>query len=197
MSSTSSSRATAPWPEQRGAWASGSPWFKALAELHGGTVTASSDGPGKGSEFVVCLPAGRTKDQPAPVQPISTPVARRSGNRVLVVDDNVDLSRALTTLLSRFGYEAQAVNDGLTAIEAARALRPEVVLLDLGLPGIDGFEVARRLRCEEGFEETTIIAITGYGQEDGSRYSRAEGFNHHLIKPVQIETLVALLENVG
>ena len=76
-------------------------------------------------------------------------------------------------------------------------LRPEVVLLDLGLPGIDGFEVARRLRCEEGFEETTIIAITGYGQEDGSRYSRAEGFNHHLIKPVQIETLVALLENVG
>jgi PAS domain S-box-containing protein len=170
---------------------------KALAEMHGGTVTASSDGPGKGSEFVVRLPAGPTKDQPSAREPDSTPGARRSGNRILVVDDNVDLSRALTTLLARFGYEAQAVNDGPTAIEAARALRPEVVLLDLGLPGMDGFEVARRLRSEEGFEDATIIAITGYGQEDGGRYSRAEGFNHHLIKPVQIESLVALLESTG
>jgi PAS domain S-box-containing protein len=170
---------------------------KALAELHGGTVTASSDGPGKGSEFVVRLPAGEGKDQAAPVQPIPTPGSRRSGNRILVVDDNVDLSRALTTLLCRFGYEAQAVNDGHTAIEAARALRPEVVLLDLGLPGMDGFEVARKLRSEEGFHDATIIAITGYGQEDGGRYSREEGFNHHLIKPVKIETLVALLESGG
>jgi PAS domain S-box-containing protein len=170
---------------------------RALAELHGGIVTAWSDGPGKGSEFVVRLPAGSRKDQPASIQPVKPPPSRRSGNRVLVVDDNVDLSRALTTLLSRFGYEAQAVNDGHAAIEAARALRPEVVLLDLGLPGIDGFEVARRLRYEEGFHDTIIIAITGYGQEDGSRYSREEGFNHHLIKPVQIEALVALLESVG
>ena len=118
----------------------------------------------------------------------------RSANRILVVDDNIDLSRALTTLLSRLGYEVQAVNDGHTAIEAARALRPEVVLLDLGLPGLDGFEVARRLRWEAGLRDATIIAITGYGQEDGSHYSREEGFNHHLIKPVQIETLVAILE---
>jgi PAS domain S-box-containing protein len=168
---------------------------RALAELHGGTVTASSDGPGNGSEFVVRLPAGTRNDVPAPVQPIRSPTLKRNGNRILVVDDNVDLSRALTTLLSRFGYEAQAVNDGHAAIEAARALRPEVVLLDLGLPGIDGFEVARRLRSEEGFQETIIIAITGYGQEDGGRYSREEGFNHHLIKPVQIEALVALLES--
>ena len=71
------------------------------------------------------------------------------------------------------------------------------MLLDLGLPGMDGYEVARRLRCEEGFQDATIIAITGYGQEDGGRYSREEGFNHHLIKPVQIETLVALLESTG
>ena len=170
---------------------------RTLAALHGGTVTASSDGPGRGSEFVVRLPAGRTKDEPDTIQPISTSIPRRSGNRILVVDDNVDLSRALTTLLSRFGYEAQAVNDGHTAIEAARALRPEIVLLDLGLPGIDGFEVARRLRCEEGLEAATIIAITGYGQEDGGQYSQAEGFNHHLIKPVQIEALVALLESTG
>ena len=170
---------------------------KALAEMHGGTVTASSAGPGKGSEFVVRLPGGPTNNQPGTAHSVSTPAPRRNGNRILVVDDNVDLSRALTTLLSRFGYDAQAVNDGHTAIEAARALRPEVVLLDLGLPGMDGYEVARRLRSEEGFQDATIIAITGYGQEDGGRYSREEGFNHHLIKPVQIESLVALLENTG
>jgi PAS domain S-box-containing protein len=170
---------------------------KALAEMHGGTVTASSAGPGKGSEFVVRLPGGPTNNQPGTTHSVSTPAPRRNGNRVLVVDDNVDLSRALTTLLARFGYEAQAVNDGHTAIEAARALRPEVVLLDLGLPGMDGYEVARRLRSEEGFHDATIIAITGYGQEDGGRYSREEGFNHHLIKPVQIESLVALLENTA
>ena len=169
---------------------------KALTELHGGTVTAASDGPGKGSEFVVRLPTAR-REPPSPLEPTATPAKKRTGNRILVVDDNVDLSRALTTLLSRFGYDAQAVNDGDTAIEAARALRPEVVLLDLGLPGIDGFEVARRLRREEGVRDATIIAITGYGQEDGGRYSREEGFNHHLIKPVQIEALVALLERDG
>ena len=170
---------------------------KALTELHGGTVTAASDGPGKGSEFVVRLPTAR-KEPSTPLAPTAMPSKKRSGNnRILVVDDNIDLSRAMTTLLSRFGYEAQAVNDGHTAIEAARALRPEVVLLDLGLPGIDGFEVARRLRREEGVRDATIIAITGYGQEDGGRYSREEGFNHHLIKPIQIETLVALLERGG
>ena len=166
---------------------------KTLAEMHGGTVTATSDGPGKGSEFVVCLPSLETRDKVAAGQPSSTPAAHRRGNRVLIVDDNVDLTLALTTLLSRFGYEVRAVHDGYSAIEAARDHQPEVVLLDIGLPGMDGYEVARRLRLEEGFHDAMIIAITGYGQEDGYNHSRAEGFNHHLIKPVQIETLVELL----
>jgi signal transduction histidine kinase/CheY-like chemotaxis protein len=169
---------------------------KALAEMHGGTVTARSDGPGKGSEFVVKLPYGLRDEEEAavPAPRAGTPAQRQRGNRVLVVDDNVDLSRAFTTLLTRFGYEARGVYDGHSAIEAARKLRPDVVLLDLGLPGMDGYEVARRLRTEEGLHNATIIAITGYGQEDGGRQSREEGFNHHLIKPVQIETLVELLE---
>jgi signal transduction histidine kinase/CheY-like chemotaxis protein len=168
---------------------------KTLAEMHGGTVTASSEGPGKGSEFVLRLPSATVVEVEVPAaQPPTASGPARTGNRVLVVDDNVDLSRALTTLLSRFGYDASGVHDGHSAIETARALRPDVVLLDLGLPGMDGYEVARRLRREEGFQDTTIIAITGYGQEDGGRFSRDEGFNHHLIKPVQIETLVALLE---
>jgi signal transduction histidine kinase/CheY-like chemotaxis protein len=168
---------------------------KTLAEMHGGTVTASSEGPGKGSEFVLRLPSGAAAEvKVAAAPPTTTPDGARSGNCVLVVDDNVDLSRALTTLLSRFGYDARGVHDGQSAIEAARSLRPDVVLLDLGLPGMDGYEVARRLRREEGFHDATIIAITGYGQEDGGRLTHEEGFNHHLIKPVQIETLVALLE---
>ena len=170
---------------------------KALAEMHGGSITAASDGPGKGSEFILCLPSAERLNQPVTSQPSSSQPGQRRGNRILVVDDNVDLTRALTTLLSRFGYEVQAVYDGYAAIEAARIHQPEVVLLDIGLPGMDGYEVARRLRVEEGFRDTTIIAITGYGQEDGYDHSRAEGFNHHLIKPVQIETLVALLADPG
>ncbi len=167
---------------------------KALAEMHGGTVNASSEGPGKGSEFVLRLPSAEGEVKDAAATPAAPGDGARTGNCVLVVDDNVDLSRALTTLLSRFGYDARGVHDGQSAIEAARSLRPDVVLLDLGLPGMDGYEVARKLRREEGFHDTTIIAITGYGQEDDGRYSSEEGFNHHLIKPVQIEALVALLE---
>jgi CheY-like chemotaxis protein/two-component sensor histidine kinase len=171
---------------------------KALAEMHGGSVTASSDGPGKGSEFVVCLPSAQRRDKAHRGRPSSKdPVERRRGNRILVVDDNVDLNRALTTLLSRSGFEVRAVYDGHSAIEAARTHQPGVVLLDIGLPGMDGYEVARRLRMEEGFHDATIIAITGYGQEDGYNHSRAEGFNHHLIKPVQIESLIALLSEPG
>ena len=168
---------------------------KALTEMHGGRVSASSEGPGKGSEFVVRLPSLEAATAVAPSPPVPADGQPRGSNRILVVDDNVDLSRALTTLLSRFGYEARGVHDGHSAIETARTLKPDVVLLDLGLPGMDGYEVARRLRWEEGFQDATIIAITGYGQEDGGRQTREEGFNHHLIKPVQIETLVALWDN--
>jgi CheY-like chemotaxis protein len=174
---------------------------KTLTELHGGSVTAASEGPGKGSEFRVRLPAaaiaepigrGRAESAPGPAQ--NNP---RRGNRILVVDDNEDLTRGLSILLSRIGYEVRAAYDGASAIEAARAHQPQVVLLDIGLPGMDGYEVARRLRHEEGFRDTTIIAITGYGQEEGCRQSRAAGFNHHLIKPVQFDALVSLLSQTG
>ena len=167
---------------------------KTLTEMHGGSATAASAGPGRGSEFVVRLPAVASplpRPAPAPMPPDRE--RSRPGSRILVVDDNVDLTRGLSILLRRFGYEVEAAYDGVAAIEAARAQRPEVVLLDIGLPGMDGYEVARRLRLEEGLREATIIAITGYGQEDGHRLSRAAGFNHHLIKPVQIDDLVSLL----
>jgi CheY-like chemotaxis protein len=174
---------------------------KSLTEMHGGTVTAASAGPGKGSEFVVRLPAANGPVPlrlPHPGSAATTPQpGPKRGNRILVVDDNEDLTRGLSILLSRIGYEVKAAYDGLSAIEAARAHRPEVVLLDIGLPGMDGYEVARRLRLEEGFRDATIIAITGYGQEEGCRQSRAAGFNHHLIKPVQFDTLVSLLSGTA
>jgi PAS domain S-box-containing protein len=166
---------------------------KMLTELHGGTVTAATDRPGGGCEFVVRLPAGRRAAPQARPRHDPAPTRRQRGNRILVVDDNVDLARSMVDLLSLFGYQVLAAYDGLSAIEEARVHHPDAVLLDIGLPGIDGYEVARRLRNEQGFQEVLIIAITGYGQEEDSRRSRDAGFNHHLVKPVDFDVLKSLL----
>jgi CheY-like chemotaxis protein len=114
----------------------------------------------------------------------------RPGSRVLVVDDNLASAAALTDLLQMSGYEVQLVHDGREAIAAARLRRPEIVLLDIGLPGMDGYQVARQLRAEEGVREATIIAITGYGEEQALRRSREAGFDHHLVKPVDYDGLL-------
>jgi PAS domain S-box-containing protein len=166
---------------------------KMLTELHGGTVTAARTSSAGGCEFVVHLPAAiglTASDRPSPAP---LPEHRRRCNRILVVDDNVDLVHSMADLLSHFGYEVSAAYDGVSAIEVARLHHPDVVLLDIGLPGMDGYEVARRLRCEENSQEAMIIAITGYGQEEDSRKSRDAGFNHHLVKPVDYEILKSLL----
>jgi CheY-like chemotaxis protein len=105
----------------------------------------------------------------------------------------MDLTRSMASLLSLCGYEVKSAYDGVSAIEEARAHQPDVVLLDIGLPGLDGYEVAKRLRLEEGLQEATIIAITGYGQEEDSRRSRDAGFNHHLVKPVEHDALLSIL----
>jgi PAS domain S-box-containing protein len=163
-----------------------------LAELHGGSVTAASEGAGKGSEFTVRLPAldesaagteGPTKT--------TTPIAR-GVSRVLVVDDNVDTVRGLAKLLKLLGHDVCVAHDGPAAIEAARSHRPEVVILDIGLPGMDGYEVAGRLRREECCRDAVIIAVSGYGQEGDRRRSEEAGFDHHLVKPVDYSILTAL-----
>ncbi|HEV3168289.1 MAG TPA: CHASE3 domain-containing protein, partial [Isosphaeraceae bacterium] len=169
---------------------------KDLAELHGGSVSARSEGVGQGSEFTVRLPA--TDEQPATSQP--TPSREQSshqGSRILIVDDNRDLARGLAKLLRLLGHETESAHDGPSGIEAVRAYRPEVILLDIGLPGMDGYEVARRLRMEEGLRDTLIIAISGYGQEEDRRRSREAGMDHHLVKPVDVKTLMDLITQPG
>jgi len=165
---------------------------KRLAEMHGGTVAAASDGVGRGSEFSVNLPAAPRPTGPSAAGTGSTPGERRA-SRILVVDDNVDTARGMARLLKLLGHDVRVAHTGPEAIEAARGHRPEVVLLDIGLPGMSGYEVASQLRREDCCAGTLIIAISGYGQEEDRRRSKASGFDHHLVKPIDHDALLSLL----
>ena len=164
-----------------------------LVELHGGSVEAHSEGIGKGSEFVVRLPLApveSTNDQHA-----AQPDADRDPDprRILVVDDNRDAADSLCMLLKARGHEVRVAYDGLEAVGAAVAFRPEVVLLDIGLPKLSGYEAARRIR-EAGGAGTLLIAVTGWGQEEDRRRAREAGFDHHLTKPVDPLAISRLID---
>jgi len=165
---------------------------KKLIELHGGSVTAASAGRGRGARFTVSLPVldVATKEE----QP-HAPSRGGSGGarRILVVDDNADAVESLALLLELSGHEVHRAYDGTTAVELARTLRPEIALLDLGLPGMDGYAIARALRADAATAATTLIALTGYGQSTDRERSRIAGFDAHLVKPVDFEELQALL----
>jgi CheY-like chemotaxis protein len=168
-----------------------------LAELHGGTLEATSPGAGRGSEFVLRIPVAPEDRAAAPI-PAAVPEARSArvtgrGRRVLVVDDNADAREALQYLLEEDGHEVTSAGDGPAAIEEARRSRPEVVLLDIGLPGMDGYEVARVLRTEPGCRGALIVAVSGYGQADDRARSRLAGFDQHLLKPVSPERLLEVV----
>ena len=166
---------------------------RSLAELHGGSVTATSEGLGKGSEFIVRLPAATAPVQETPRPRAKLTQATEQIARILVVDDNVDTARGLSRLLKLLGHNVQMAYDGQTAIETARSHRPEFVLLDIGLPGMDGYQVATHLRQEQYSKDAVIIAVTGYGQEDDLRRSREAGFDHHLVKPIDHDALITLI----
>jgi signal transduction histidine kinase/DNA-binding response OmpR family regulator len=166
---------------------------KSLVEMHGGSVRASSEGPGKGSEFVVRLPA-LPADPPPPSANGSREVAGAGARRrVLVVDDNVDGADSLAILLRAARHEVAVSHDGAAALREAEAFRPEVVLLDIGLPGMSGYEVARRLRQLPGLEGVLLVALTGYGQDEDRQRSRDAGIDHHLVKPADPQALQQLL----
>ena len=148
---------------------------KSLVELHGGSVTARSEGAGKGSEFTVRLPALEHRDAVTTRPTKSLPRVAGPSSRVLVVDDNKDTAVGVSKLLKLLGHDVRIAHDGHTAVEVARSHHPEVVLLDIGLPGMDGYEVVKRLRTEECCKDALIIAVSGYGQEDDIRRSRAPG----------------------
>jgi PAS domain S-box-containing protein len=164
-----------------------------LVELHGGRVEARSAGEGTGSEFVVRLPmaAPRPPDGERG-RPSETP-ARAGARRVLVVDDNRDAAESLARLLRLRGHEVRVAHDGVQAMALATALQPELILLDLGMPGLDGFEVARRLRREAALGHPLLVALTGYGQEDDRRRTAEAGFDGHFVKPLDLAALERLL----
>jgi CheY-like chemotaxis protein len=172
---------------------------KRLVELHEGTVEARSDGPGLGSEFIVRLPmlVETRIERPAGSDTLAECEKFSAGERLraVVVDDNVDAAESLADLLRLFGHEVHVLHDGPTGLAAARTLRPNLVLLDLGLPGMDGFEVARRLRADPEFD-AVMVAVSGYGRDEDRRLSSDAGMKHHFVKPIDFPALRALLDSL-
>jgi CheY-like chemotaxis protein len=170
---------------------------KKVVELHRGRVEVHSAGPGKGSEFIVHLPAARATSEPRAetIDPaLSSPSIAR---RVLIVDDNIDGAESMAIRLRLTEHEVRIVNDGPSAIEAATAFKPEVVVLDIGLPGMDGYEVARQLRRDPMLSRSLFIALTGYGQEQDRDRAREAGFDIHFTKPIDFDTFVDALKISG
>jgi signal transduction histidine kinase/CheY-like chemotaxis protein len=172
---------------------------RSVVELHGGMVAARSEGCGKGTEMELRLPSlpqqlldlsVRSEDEP--VTETSRP--RLVGRRVLVVDDNSDAAETLADILRELGHTTSVAHDGPTALAAAAAFRPHIALLDIGLPVMDGYELARRLREQPELDKTQLFAITGYGQESDRERSRAAGFQEHLVKPIDLARLATLID---
>jgi CheY-like chemotaxis protein len=168
---------------------------RTLVEMHGGSITARSDGPGRGSEFTVRLPVLPIRREVGPPKPDRRrePNSRPPRRRILVVDDNIDAAKSLGMLLGLYGQDVRLASDGPEALCIAGEFRPEVVVLDIGLPGMDGNEVARRLRERPDFQSALIIAVSGWGQETDRERSRAAGFDHHLVKPAKPDVILNLI----
>ena len=172
---------------------------KRMVELHGGTVTALSEGLGKGTELVVRLPALLNEEEGSIQEEQGgqsiLPLASHP-RRILVVEDNVDAAETLALLLRLWGHEVQTVRDSRTALKVAGHFAPDVMLLDIGLPEVSGLELAKQFRKQPEFQETLLIAMTGYGREEDHQRSLEAGFDAHLTKPVPLAELHRLLEPV-
>jgi CheY-like chemotaxis protein len=170
---------------------------KRLVELHGGTITAQSPGPGQGSRFTVRLPlAARAGDGADAAVPGDEPPPG-TRRRVLVVDDNQDFARSLGTVLEFSGHAVRLAFDGASALAVAREFRPEIAFLDLGLPGVNGFELARSLRAEQATRHAVLIALTGWGQDRDREQTRAAGFDVHFVKPVDPAVIAQMVDTLG
>lgn len=170
---------------------------KQLVDMHGGTVSAESAGPGSGSRFSVRVPLARgPASQATPDGPVAVP-DQANALKVLVVDDNPDVAQAVGWMLEEIGHRYHVVHDGRRALPEAREYRPDVILLDIGLPGMDGYEVCRALREDELFKDTPIIAQTGWGQARDKTSASEAGFNDHLTKPVALDDLERVLAGVA
>jgi len=164
-----------------------------LVEMHEGSIEAHSNGPDAGSEFVVRLPIPVQRPQELPPSVHGPSAAAPSGCRILVVDDNKDSAVSMGMLLQLKGYEIRTAHDGLEAMDVAEAFHPEVMLLDIGLPKLSGYEVARRIRQQPWGGQVILVALTGWGQDEDRRRSHEAGFNFHLVKPVALAALEELM----
>jgi signal transduction histidine kinase/CheY-like chemotaxis protein len=170
---------------------------KGLAELHGGTITAKSEGLNLGSEFLLCLPLSLNKEiKPHSTDPAFT-ASFSAGRKVLVIDDNADITDSLLVALELLGYEAKAANDGLKGIELAATFLPEIILLDIGLPNLNGYEIATLIRNQAWGKNITLIAVTGWGHSEDKANAMKAGFDLHLTKPIDFEALDKYLVNVA
>jgi PAS domain S-box-containing protein len=170
---------------------------RSLVEMHGGTITVDSAGPGQGSQFTVRLPLCRPSSAHAESASQGIPSAASNGRqrRILIVDDNVDAATSLAMLLTMRGHDVIVAHDGLEAIEKTQRFAPEIVMMDLGMPKLDGIEAARRLRALPGGSAFRLVALTGWGQETDRERTRQAGFDAHLVKPADPETLAAVLSD--
>jgi CheY-like chemotaxis protein len=169
---------------------------KRLVEMHGGGIKAKSEGPGRGTEFVVRLPVVVEASVPSTAEP-DEPAAPKSLLRVLIVDDNRDGADSLGMMLKLMGNNAVTAYDGQEGVEMAERFRPDVVLLDIGLPKLNGYETCRRIREQPWGKNIVLIAVTGWGQDEDRRRSQEAGFDHHLVKPVDPRALMRLLAGLS
>lgn len=166
-----------------------------LVQMHDGSVSAESAGIGQGSKFIVELPLAAPPSFESPGD--ASPAVGHSSRRVLIVDDNRDSASTLAILLRHAGYETAIAYDGLSGVKVAQSFQPEVALLDIGLPGIDGYTLAQRLRSNQKLKHTLLVAVSGYGQPDDRRRSQEAGFDHHLVKPINSEHLLQLIHEAS
>jgi PAS domain S-box-containing protein len=167
---------------------------KRLVGMHEGTVEAHSNGIGTGSEFVVRLPIVHRPAQQASAHEAQEAPGAQDGRRILIVDDNSDSADSLATILSMLGHTTKTANDGFRALEVAEDFLPDVVLLDIGMPRLNGYETARRMRQRPWGQAAVLVALTGWGQDDDRRKSSEAGFDTHLVKPIEVTEIIRLLE---
>jgi CheY-like chemotaxis protein len=169
---------------------------KSLAKLHGGAVEARSDGPGRGSEFVVSLPASSANATAwRSTGPRPQPKPEVTGRRILLVDDNEDAARALAEALSEMGHSVRVAHDGPAALALLETFSPDIAFLDIGLPVMDGYELARRIRSEHRLDGVRLVSITGYGQPNDKARAQEAGFAVHLVKPVDLTDMEKVIAN--
>jgi CheY-like chemotaxis protein len=170
---------------------------RGLVEAHGGCVSAASEGDGAGSVFSVTLPMLAEPVEPEPALPRWRRAAAGLGRRILVVDDNADGAKSLTMMLRLLGNEVQMAHDGVEAVEVAEQFRPEVILMDVGMPRLNGYEATKRIRENAWGKDISIFALTGWGQDSDRELSREAGCDAHMVKPVNLPELEERLQGLG